>query len=140
MTTLITCKDGRKTIGTGTGFFFKDSEELFLITNRHIVINPRENFFPDKITIKLNKHDSLEQHDELDLSLYDKKDKLEWIELSEEIDIVAIKLDLKENYLITPLTKSNFAPENTVIGPGRQLLVIGYPQGFYDEVFNLPVV
>ncbi|HZB15693.1 MAG TPA: hypothetical protein VE445_00895 [Nitrososphaeraceae archaeon] len=43
----------------GTGFFFMNDQKLFLITNRHVIINETENYVPNVIRTRIhtNMHD-----------------------------------------------------------------------------------
>ena len=46
---------GDTAVGTGTGFFFQPVfERIFLITNRHMVIDESDQFFPDHLVLKLH--------------------------------------------------------------------------------------
>jgi len=142
ITTPIICKDGRKTIGTGTGFFFRHNQKTYLITNRHIFINERENFYPDKISIKLNKaEDDPTKSGDLIIDLYKKEiDEKKWIEIDKDIDLAALEFEDPVGYILAALSKENLPPESFRMGLGEQLLVIGYPRNFYDEIHNLPIM
>jgi len=142
ITTPITCKEGRKQIGGGTGFFFRHDKQLFLITNRHVLINENTNFFPDKIVIRLNTNSSdLTQSTNQEYMLYDKiTDSPRWIELSKDIDLVALPIDDPKECIFAALGENNLPPKNLIMGLGEQVIVIGYPHGFYDEIHNLPIV
>lgn len=139
-TTLIVCKEGRKNIGTGTGFFFDHNGKLFLITNRHVLIDEKKNFYPDKIVIRLNKNIAdVTQSKELTYDLYNGEKGL-WKELSSNIDLVALEVSRPEEVMYAYLNESNLLPSDVQLGLGEQVLVVGYPKGFYDEIHNLPIV
>jgi len=141
ITTPITCKEGRKVIGTGTGFFFRFNNITYLVSNRHIFINEKRNFFPDKLVIRLNlAGQDTTQSGEIRFDLYESNsDKQKWVELSKDIDLAAIKIDDPVGFIYAALTEANIAPSNYQLGLGEQVLVIGYPRGFYDEIHNLPI-
>lgn len=140
ITTLIICKEGRKNIGTGTGFFFEYEGKIFLITNRHVLINEKSNFFPDKIVIRLNSSvTDITQSRELSYELYNGDSPL-WKELSPQIDLVAFEISKPEGVVFATLNKTNLLPEDVLLGLGEQVLVVGYPKGFHDEIHNLPIV
>lgn len=143
ITTPITCKSARSTIGNATGFFFRFNDNLFLITNRHVFVNEEKKYYPDIISIRLNKSDSdLTQSIEVDYKLY-KEDSTEplWIEINKNIDLVGLKIADPKGCVLAALTSENLAdPNNLHLGLGEQVLVIGYPRGFYDTLHNLPIV
>ena len=83
----------------GTGFFFMNDQKLFLITNRHVIINETEKYVPNVIRTRIhtNMHD-LRQNDTFDIHLYNGITRL-WREPDPKtIDIVAIPL-VDRNYL-----------------------------------------
>jgi hypothetical protein len=45
-------------LGCATGFFFKSEDSSYLITNRHVIIDEEDSFFPNKIRIII--HDNIE--------------------------------------------------------------------------------
>lgn len=140
VTVPILCKEGRKIIGTGTGFFFEQNGDLFLLTNRHIFIDEEKNFYPDKITIKLNKSGGELKTEELTLDLYKPgSDNYLWKDLSKDIDLAALKLESLDGFIVFSFKKENLPPDNLRLGLGEQVLVIGYPRGFYDDFHNLPI-
>lgn len=134
------CKEGRKVIGTGTGFFFEQNGDIFLLTNRHIFIDEEKNFYPDKITIKLNKSGGELRSEDLTLELYKPgtDDKL-WKDLNGDVDLAALRLGSLEGFIVFSFKKENLPPDNLRLGLGEQVLVIGYPRGFYDDFHNLPI-
>lgn len=136
---------GKTALGTGTGFLFRpEFGQLFLITNRHIVIQESEEFFPDRIEIRLHTDGSnLTRFEDLSLVLYSANNKVRpaWFELDSGIDIVALKLDYDElkRFVFHAFTPNDLISPDIVVGVGDPLLVIGYPLGFSDEVHHLPV-
>jgi S1-C subfamily serine protease len=140
---------GESLMGTATGFFFAslDRKSLFLITNRHVVIQepppgqsePR--LYPDHLVLKLHTNDNdLKQSEDLTIPLYANKQKL-WREVDPAIDVVSIDV----RGLVTPrfdigvFTSLNLLPNDVPVSLGDALVVIGYPLAFSDQVFNLPV-
>ena len=140
VTTLIVCKEGRKNVGTGTGFFFEKAGKVFLITNRHVVIDEGKNFYPDKVVVNLNCDlADITKSREIPYDLY-REDAPLWKELSTQIDLVALEIPRPESVIFSTLNEQNFLPDDVQLGLGEQVLVVGYPKGFYDEVHNLPIV
>jgi hypothetical protein len=46
--------DGRRPLTGASGFFFEREGRLFLVTSRHVVIDPPSKHFPDRIEIELH--------------------------------------------------------------------------------------
>ncbi|RLG75606.1 MAG: hypothetical protein DRO14_04395 [Thermoprotei archaeon] len=141
---------GKTRIGYATGFFYKDltTGDMYLITNRHVIINETKQYFPEYIVIRvhIDRHD-LTKNREVKIQLY-KNGKPIWIEhpnlsFDNQIgaipDIVAIPVQPENNWLVDPLSKNIFPPLDIVLVPGDDLIVLGYPLGFYDEHHNLPI-
>jgi hypothetical protein len=133
-------------LGSGTGFFYTNArQELFLITNRHVVIDETRNFFPN--TTRLLLHDSptnLRSNRPYDVPLYVGSAK-NWRETTPVIDLIAIPLNHQEidtsGVVIRAFSASNLIPRNVILDVGEDVLIIGYPLGVYfDEVNNLPVI
>lgn len=133
-------------LGTATGFFFRsrDSGRTFLITNRHVVINEKEQRFPDrlKLWLHLDRKD-LRQNDYYDVALYGDKERKQkrWTEINPDIDVVAIELSNRdlEKFRISAFTSTDFAPAGMQVSIGEPVVIIGYPEGFSDTLHNLPV-
>ena len=114
------------------------------MTNRHMVIDESNRFFPDHLVLKLHTDPvDLTKFEQLTVPLYSETGKAEraWLEASPSIDVVALELkpeELKPFVLHTFRMIDLISPE-IVVGVGDPLLVIGYPEGFSDSVHNLPV-
>jgi hypothetical protein len=84
-------------LGTGTGFFFQPVfGRTFLVTNRHIVIEESDCFFPDHLVLKMHTDAfHLEKSEDLIVPLYSAngKRKPAWLELDSAIDVIALELD-----------------------------------------------
>ncbi len=138
--------------GSASGFFFRYGDEKYYITNRHVVIQESENFYPDSIKLRLhmNKVD-LTLNQEMTISLYDSNNKPVWLEHLNysvlQCDIVAIPLSIQvlkfENMQIFNTSSITFIgkelTEISDINPFGDVAVVGYPLGFYDFENNLPV-
>jgi S1-C subfamily serine protease len=131
--------------GTATGFFFANADEsrLFLITNRHVVKDEAALFFPDKLRLRLHvDRKDLKLSESFEIDLYPSGNPA-WREISSDTDVVAIELDasdVRRRFYFASLNPTNFIPPDVVLGVGDPLLIVGYPEGFYDEKFNLPIV
>jgi len=132
-------------LGSGTGFLFQPAfERIFLITNRHLVIEESDHFYPDHLMLKLHTDAfDLRKSEDWTVQLYSEEEKRErvWLELDPGIDVIALELkhsDLKR-FVFHTFRPIDLISSDIVIGIGDPLLVIGYPRGFSDDVHNLPV-
>jgi hypothetical protein len=136
---------------SGTGFFFKHNDRSYLITNRHMVIDERSEYFPDFLGIEVHTDKNrLSETRFIEIPLYERKQEL-WTEHADnqklskpedKIDVVAIRIDkhLRSDDWIeffTPydLPESNMFP----IGLGDSCIIMGYPLGIHDRSNYLPV-
>jgi hypothetical protein len=139
-------------LGSASGFFFTRNERKYFITNRHVVIKESENFFPDTIKLRLHLNKTnLNYNLELTINLYNQLGNRNWLEHFDysniECDIIAIPLnenildrtnfDIFYSCCITFIdSKLTNIPE---LNPFGDVVVVGYPLGFYDFTNNLPV-
>jgi len=72
-----------------SGFFYCNRENrLFLITNRHVIIDEDHGYFPNVIRIRIHTNRSdLRQNEYYDIHLYNKSKKM-WIESAAPADVV----------------------------------------------------
>lgn len=138
-------KDGSK-IGSATGFFYlRDRYRGFLVTNKHVVKNEEEGILPDTLKLLLHvNHRNIRLNDTVDIPLFDKSGNPLWKEHPEhsEVDLALIQLnidELEKRFVFPFFTAKDFFPRNFALNPGSDVLIIGYPQGFYDKEHNLPV-
>jgi len=136
---------GDTALGMGTGFFFRPIfERIFLVTNRHNVIQESDCFFPDHLLLRLHTDASdLRKCEDLTVALYSANDRRRpaWLELNCATDVVALELKLEglRRFVFHAFSPSDLISPDIVVGVGDPLLVIGYPEGFSDQVHNLPI-
>jgi hypothetical protein len=131
----------------GTGFFFTKNNNLFLITNRHVIIKEDEKYFPNALRMLLHTNPAdLRQNANFDIHLYDGHRRL-WRESSTPgADVIAIPLVGKnfintQLFLIKSFSQVNLLPDDIQLQIGEDVLVMGYPLGeYYDSSNNLPIV
>ena len=132
-------------VGSGTGFFFRPAfERLFLITNRHMVIDEANQFFPDRLVLRLHTDPfDLRKSAEFSVPLYRGigMRKPAWEQLNDSVDVIALELkpDEVREFVLHAFTPADLISPDIVVGVGDPLLVIGYPGGFSDELHNLPI-
>ncbi len=69
-----TYDDGTGTVlKNGTGFFYSNpKDDLFLITNRHVIIDESSWYIPNVVRLSLHTNrDNLKENDIYDIRLYD---------------------------------------------------------------------
>lgn len=138
----------QKPLAYGTGFFYTNSkDELFLITNRHVIIRENDSYVPNiaRLTLHTNPN-NLSQNRDYDISLYIGT-KQAWCNPNPATaDVVAIPLNANEilqqqRFLIKAFSGANLLPQNYRLQIGEDVMIMGYPLGaYYDDVANLPVV
>jgi len=138
---------GRTRGATATGFFFVSKDQrLFLVTNRHVVRNEAEIFYPDRLHLKLHTNaNNLSESRDYVVELYTDSaaEHPAWREINAATDVVTLPLSLKDmqrQFVFRAFGSTDLITDDVVLGIGDPVVVIGYPLGFYDEVFNLPVV
>jgi hypothetical protein len=132
-------------IRTGTGFFYaNDNSRLFLITNRHLIIEEKKSYQPHILRLYLHTDETdLTKNQTYDIELYNKLQRV-WIEPNvPKADVIAIPLigEFEANYSGIPLNSKFLLPPDDRLSVGQVVSIIGYPLGlWHDEKHNLPVV
>jgi S1-C subfamily serine protease len=131
---------GPTKVGSATGFFFTNANHLFLVTNRHVVRNEGENFYPDTLSALL--HTDIQnpaQNEDYRIQLYINGASV-WKEKS-NVDLVAIELSQQNlaRFVIKSLSSEWFPPTGVLISISDEVLIIGYPRGFSDVIHNYPI-
>jgi S1-C subfamily serine protease len=139
-------KDGNR-IANASGFFYVFNDELYAITNRHVVIDESKDYYPDSVQMLLHTSASdVRLNATYDIRLYDDANNRRWLEHpvgSGTVDVVAIPLDAEEirsRYFVRGFDARNHVPSDLDMSIGEDVQVIGYPLGFHDSVHNLPIV
>jgi S1-C subfamily serine protease len=135
---------GTQALTGASGFFFEREERLYLVTSRHVVIDAPSKHFPDRIEIvaHTDEHD-LSQSSVFSLSLYE-DGKSVWHQAEDsggEIDVAAIRIDreMLEGFVPRAFTPEHLQEELSEVEIGTPLLVVGFPLGFHDSRYQLPV-
>jgi S1-C subfamily serine protease len=139
-------KEGRPKT-RASGFFYTHVDKLYFITNRHVIVEEEENYFPDEIELRLHTDFSdTRQNEWFSIRLYDHLGKPLWLEHpvgGKEVDVVAVPLDsepFKSRFLVKAFSTGSHIPRDVEISIGEDVIVIGYPLGYYDTLHNLPIV
>lgn len=165
MTTLITTKWQGITYN-GTGFFFQQKEpamkdgklgNYWLVTNRHVVYSKedstKKNHLVDNLTFRVRAEEKATQKLiwlEMTMSQAELLQKARLlpdtgidvcvIDICEKVETELAKYD-DLNVTICPIEEDNLADKSKFpIESSDDVIVIGYPRGFYDSVNLYPIV
>lgn len=137
---------GSALLSSATGFFFRRDERLYLVTNRHVLLDEQGGHRPDRIVIRVfTDAANLAVTTEFSIPLY-QSGRRQWLQArdtSGTIDVVAIELRqeaLPESMVYEAFTPETLLTPGTVVEVGTSLMVVGFPLGFSDTLHNLPVV
>jgi len=139
-------------VGSASGFFFKKEDKKYYVTNRHVVISEKDDYFPDKIKLRLHySKTDMKINQYLEIPLYDDSDNKVWHEHPNYDDIRCdiVVIPLNNNTLqahgmrVFNSASITFLDSKLInvaeVNPFGNLAVVGYPLGFYDQINNLPV-
>ncbi len=128
-----------------SGFFFERDQRLFLVTSRHVLIDPVNKHYPDRIEIELHVNpDNLAQSSSFSILLY-RKGRAVWrqgIDKSGEIDVAVIPIDhaaLPGTLVYRAFTPGHLPSTLDHAQVGTPLLLVGFPLGFHDTLHHMPV-
>ncbi len=132
-------------MGSATGFFYFKNNNLYLITNKHVIYGNK--FFEKTTKAEINKFklflhtnvSNLKDNQSLEIILI-KDTKNLWLEHNDpKIDIVVIPIEIdRTKYIIAPVDDSLLDIEKLVIN-FEKIFVMGYPYGWFDRENNLPI-
>ena len=138
--------DGKRLLTGASGFFFERDDQLFLVTSRHVVIDPPSKHFPNRIEIEIHTDAKiLTRSTGISVPLY--RDGMSiWHQGNDaggEIDVAVIELDraaLPQSVVLRCFTPVHLQRSLQEVEVGASLLIVGFPLGFHDVLHHLPVV
>lgn len=143
--TRVTTMAGEATLTNATGFFFARNARLYLVTNRHVVLDEPTDHRPDRIEIELHVDpDNVAVTTQFSIPLY-RDGQPVWREGSDSagpIDVAVIALDrqaLPDTLLIEAFTPAHMVEQLDKVEVGASVLIVGFPLGFHDTLHHLPV-
>jgi S1-C subfamily serine protease len=138
--------DGNRPLTGASGFFFEREGRLFLVTSRHVMIDAPSKHFPNRIEIELHTDDkNLTRSTGISVLLY-LDGKSVWHQGTDtggEIDVAVIELDraaLPRSVVLRCFTPMHLQRSLQEVEVGTSLLIVGFPLGFHDALYHLPVV
>ena len=144
-TTQISTFDGERPLSKATGFFFEREGRLYLITNRHVMIDEPNDHRPSHIELVLHQNlENMVQVESCPLPIYNGELPL-WKEATDAgglVDVVALPID--RSLLPAASVFEAFTPQHVIqnfdgLEIGAALVIVGFPLGFQDTLHNLPI-
>ncbi|QWS49414.1 serine protease [Bacillus sp. JNUCC-24] len=148
-TVRIECQEGNST-STGTGFFYKfhfeDTVVPVIVTNKHVV----EGYSKGKLIFNIGDKNANKPEGQKAVNLDDFN--MNWIlHPEEDVDLCIFPFSYLANQLLKDegleiffrAIDKNFIPSSEMIEtliPREDILVVGYPNGIWDEFNNLPIL
>jgi S1-C subfamily serine protease len=131
-------------VGSATGFFYTRNNDLFLVTNQHVLYNETEKVFPEALRLRLHTDPNhITKNAEIEIPLYQDGKQVWKVHGKEpQADVALVKLDkndLQKRFFIRAWSKQSFLPERYPLDPGEDIFIMGYPLSFHDVKHNLPV-
>lgn len=144
-TTRISTWLGAQGLTGASGFFFRRGTRLFLVTNRHVLVDAPSNHFPDRIEIDLHSDKlDLTRYNAFSIPLYANGLSL-WRQATDsagEVDVAAIELqagNLPPATVLQAFEMEHLEDREERIVIGDPLTVLGFPLGFHDTVHHLAI-
>ena len=143
-TSIIAGRVYHRPIETATCFFWQEGDQIYIVTNKHVLLGKEFQTNPQPITsVDLRCHLSanLAQSRDVHLPLFANSAPI-WLEhTNPQVDVVLIPVsrEILDGLAVVALGRQNLPPPNLLVGAGESLTAIGYPIGFYDEINNLPI-
>lgn len=137
---------GTQALTGASGFFFRRQERLYLVTNRHVLIDRPSGHLPDRIEIEVHTDaGNLTHAAVLSVPLYRNAHSVwhQGRDVAGDIDVAAIEIErgaLSDSVMLQAFTPAHLQHPLRDVKVGTPLLVVGYPQGFHDTLHHLPVV
>jgi len=134
-----------QSLTNATGFFFLHDNFLYLITSRHVVVNPTAGHFPDCLHVLLHTNmEDLRQTDHLSIPLY-VDGTPQWYQHPTwpDADLVAVAINdpnVLNSHIVVPFCYADILNRNTNLPLGQDVLILGFPLGFHDTRHNIPLV
>lgn len=131
-------------LGTATGFFYTRNDQLFFVTNQHVVRDDAKGIVPDLLRLRLHTDpNDIGKSADFDIPLYVGDQRVWKIDQAHpEADIAVIKIDRAQidgKFFVKAWSSQAFIPKQYPLNPGEDVFIMGYPLGVYDVANNLPI-
>jgi S1-C subfamily serine protease len=132
-------------LSSATGFFFERDNRLFLVTNRHVVLNEATNHRPDRLEIELHVDpENVAVITQFSIPLYQQNAPL-WRQATDAagiVDVVALELQraaFPQNAFLQAFGPGHLLENLDEMEIGTSVIIVGFPLGFHDTLHHLPV-
>ena len=143
--TRITTMSGQKALTGATGFFFEQGGRLFLVTNRHVVLDEAGAHHPDRLEIELHVDSgNVGVTQQFSIPLY-RNQKSVWRDGRDSkgpVDVAVLELErsaLPATLFFKAFTPAHLIAQLDQVELGTSVLIVGFPLGFHDTLHRLPV-
>jgi hypothetical protein len=137
---------GPQALTSASGFFFQRGARLFLITSRHVLLDPPTDHRPVRVEFGLHAAGAdLTQHHRVSLPLYD-NGKSMWRQAGDsggDVDVAALQIPamaMPRGAQFSAFGVRHIQVQMHAVCLGQPLLLVGFPMGFHDTLHHLPVV
>lgn len=136
---------GPQGLTRASGFFFQRDAHLFLVTCRHVLLDPATDHRPLRIEFGVHAvgMDLTQQH-HVSLPLYDNGMPL-WRQAGDsggDVDVAALEISpmvMPRHAQFCAFTPQHIQVQMHAVRLGQPLLLVGFPLGFHDTLHHLPV-
>ncbi len=137
---------GPRAMTSASGFFFQRGSRLFLVTNRHVLLDPATDHRPQRIEFGLHAAgQDLTRHHRVSLPLYDNGRPM-WRQAGDsggDVDVAALEIPgmaMPRGARYSAFGVRHIQVQIHAVRLGQPLLLVGFPLGFHDTLHHLPVV
>lgn len=135
----------QRNLTNASGFLFERDGRLFVVTSRHVVHDEPSGHLPDRLVLDIHTDlDNVAECTGFSVPLYRNR-KATWRQGRDSaggIDVAVIELDrdaLPDHAAYSAFGPQHLVDEKTQVEVGSNLLVVGFPLGFRDQLHHLPV-
>lgn len=144
-TTQIATFAAQQGLSHATGFFYRAAGRLFLVTNRHVFVDPGSAHFPDRIEFGVHTDTrDLTRYTTVSLLLH--RDGLrQWREATDSagtVDVAVIDIPpglLPPQAVLQSFDESHLELRGEDVAAGDALTIAGFPLGCHDTIHHLAV-
>lgn len=136
---------GARLLTGASGFFFRRHGRLYLVTNRHVLVDESSGHHPDRVEIELHTDvRDLTRCTMYSMPLFRNGLSL-WRDATDSggaVDVAVIEVEshhLPVSAVLFAFDEANLDPQGEDVAVGDALMVIGFPLGFHDTVHHLAV-
>lgn len=142
---LITMLQGGTGVGTATGFFYQKNNTIYLVTNRHVVVDETKGIKPEALSLKLHTDpQDLTKNVDRTIPLYKNGNPTWHVHKNYNkipIDVAVVEVEqeqLTKGARVAHLSsKALYQTGQFRLQPGEDVIVLGFPRGYSDRKHNL---